>query len=185
MKRVMPSVFPATPLAYRFVVHVPDIVTRIARDRESPFTGCESVLSVWGKSEQACDVLWSNHRTNGWVLETSELRPYAGGGRYSELKRFADKAAVATKGKIEASRTEDGKPALTYTTDGGRRLEMTFRPFGKPYPDQHRIDGAVVDYRRFPLMSNSWVRQDVDGDILTLTHGGATRTYAFANWTVR
>jgi len=138
--------------------------------------------SVWGKPEHDCHVLWSNHRRNGSVLETSELGPYAGGGIDAELDRFA--AAVTAKGEIDASKLADPVPGLTHSTVGGHRLEIVFRPFGTPYTDQHRIDGTVVDYRAFPLMHNAWVHQDVDGETLTLTHGDATRTYDFAAWAV-
>jgi hypothetical protein len=138
--------------------------------------------SAWGQPEQGCDVLWSDHRRNGWVLETAELRPYAGGGAEAELDRFA--ADVLAKGRIDASGMDQATPRLEYTTVGGHRLELDFRPFGQHYVDQHRIDGAVVDYRAFPLMDNPWVHQEVDGDALTLSQGGSTRVYDFSAWSV-
>jgi hypothetical protein len=136
---------------------------------------------AWGKPQNQCDVLWSDHRKNGWVLETSELKPYAGGGPADELGRFADE--VLKKVRIDAAGLDAAEPRLKVTSLQGRQLEIVFRPFGKPYVDQHRIDGRPVDYRAFPLLENPWVRQAVDGDILTVTRGGKVRTWDFKNWT--
>lgn len=136
---------------------------------------------AWGKPQNACDVLWSDHRKNGWVLETSELKPYAGGGHESELDRFA--GDVLAKVRIDAAGLDAAEPRLKVASLRGRQLEIVFRPFGKPYVDQHRVDGKPVDYRAFPLLENPWVRQAVDGDVLTVKHGDATRTWNFRTWT--
>ncbi len=136
---------------------------------------------AWGKPQRDCDVLWSDHRKNGWVLETSELKSYAGGGPETELDRFAED--VLKKVRIDTAGIDDAAPRLQVTSLQGRRLEIVFRPFGTPYTDQHRVDGRPVDYRAFPLLENPWVRQAVDGDVLTVKHGGATRTWNFKTWT--
>jgi hypothetical protein len=60
----------------------------------------------WGKKWGSNDMLWCEARRNGWVLETSPLEPFAGGGVDAELDRFA----AALK-----SRTSLDTPASTAT----------------------------------------------------------------------
>lgn len=138
--------------------------------------------AAWGKPREKCDVLWCEARRNGWILETSEVTPYAGGGVSMELARFA--SDVLKKSKTDASQLDAKPPRLRYTSITGHTLDLTFTPFGTPYRDQHKVDGAPVDYRAYPLMGNLWVHQDAGGTLLTLQHGAAKRTYDFAAWKV-
>lgn len=137
---------------------------------------------AWGKPRENCDVLWSDARRNGWILETSEIGPYAGGGETAELARFA--SDVLKKSKTDASGLNEKPSRLRYTSITGHTLDLTFTPFGTPYKDQHRIDGMPLDYRAYPLMGNPWVHQDVNGDVLTLKHGELILTYDFKAWKV-
>jgi hypothetical protein len=137
---------------------------------------------TWGKPQQGFDVLWSDARKNGWVLETSALTPFRGGGVETELARFAD--AVLKQTKIEVTQMETATPRLVYTALDGHVLTLSYRPHGQPYTNQQQIDGQVVDYRAFPLLDNPWVRQEVNGDTLTVQHGKAQRVYDFKNWQV-
>lgn len=137
---------------------------------------------AWGRVREHCDVLWSDSRRNGWILETSEVAPYAGGGEAAELARFA--GDVLKKAKTDASLLDAKPPRLRHTSITGHTLDLTFTPFGTPYKDQHRLDGAPVDYRAHPLMGNPWVHQEVNGEVLTLRHGGLVRTYDFKAWKV-
>jgi hypothetical protein len=146
------------------------------------FAFCPLQPYTWGKPQQNFDVLWSDARKNGWVLETSDLKPFAGGGPASELTRFTE--AILKKTKLEATGLDTSTPRLVYTALDGHVLEITYRPHGHAYTDQHKIDGQVVDYRAFPLLDNPWVQQAVDGDTLTLQHGPTTRVYDFKAWTV-
>ncbi len=136
---------------------------------------------TWGKPQQGEDVLWSDARVNGWVLETSPLAPYAGEGVDAELDRFAN--ALLAKTKIEFDESSPALPRLTYTSLSGHVLTLTARPHGQPYIDQHTIDAQTVNYLSYPLLDNPWAHQDVDGDILSLTHGKSVLTYNFSNWT--
>jgi hypothetical protein len=74
-------------------------------------------------------------------------------------------------------------PRLTYTSLSGHVLDLTARPHGQPYTDQHKVDGQTINYMDFPLLDNPWVHQDVDGDILSLKHGKSSLIYNFSNWT--
>jgi hypothetical protein len=136
---------------------------------------------VWGKPQENCDVLWSEERNNGWVLETSEVGAFAGGGTDAELNRFAN--TVLQKTKIEAA-IDGPLPRLKFTSLNGHVLEITYRPHGAAYKNQHQINGAAVEYRAFALMENPWLHQAVNSSELRLNHGGQTRLYDFQKWMV-
>ena len=136
---------------------------------------------TWGKPEQGEDVLWSDARVNGWVLETSPLAPYACGDVDKELDRFA--TSLLAKTKIAFDESNQARPRLTYTSLSGHVLDLTARRPGQSYTDQHKIDGQTVQYLAYPLLDNPWVHQDVDGDTLALRHGGSSLTYNFGSWT--
>jgi hypothetical protein len=122
---------------------------------------------TWGTPEHDCDVLWSDDRTNGWVLETSPVTPYAGGGVDAELDRFA--AAVTSKVKVDSSGLTGDTPNLKVTNLAGKQLDLTFRPLGTPYTDQHKVDGVVVDYQSFPLIETPQLTQQVGDEHQTVT----------------
>jgi hypothetical protein len=136
---------------------------------------------TWGKPEQGEDVLWSDARINGWVLETSPLAPYAGGGVDKELDRFATSLLARTK--IAFDESNQALPRLTYTSLGGHVLDLAARSHGQPYTNQHKIDGQIVKYLTYPLLDNPWVHQDVDADTLAVRHGISLLTYDFSSWT--
>lgn len=132
------------------------------------------------RPKERCDVLTSDARRTGWILETSPLEPFAGGGVDAELGRFA--AAIATRTRIDAAGLEAERPRLGFTSLDGRVLDITYRPHGEPYARQHLVDGEPVDYASFPLLGNAWVRQPLDGDELVIEHGGRTLRYDFRTW---
>jgi hypothetical protein len=138
---------------------------------------------TWGKPEQGEDILWSDARVNGWVLETSPLAPYEGGDVDNELDRFA--SALLAKTRIVFDESKPAMPRLIYTSLSGHVLDLTARPHGQPYTEQHKVDGQTVSYLAYPLLDNPWVHQDVDGDTLTLRHGNSSLTYDFSSWTER
>jgi hypothetical protein len=135
----------------------------------------------WGKSQQNCDVLYGDDRKGGWIVETVATSAFAGGGVDAELARFAD--AILTKTHIDDSGMAMPNPRLRYTSLAGHALDLTFRPHGKPYVDQNKIDGQTVDYRSFPLLGNPWVEQSVNADRLVLHHGNHNFVYDFKAWT--
>lgn len=133
------------------------------------------------RDKERCDVLTSDARRTGWVLETAPLEPFAGGGSDAELDRFA--AAIATRTTLDASRLAEARPRLAFTSLAGHTLEITYRPHGEAYDRQQLVDGEPVDYASFPLLGNPWVRQALDGDELVIEHGGRTLRYDFQTWT--
>jgi hypothetical protein len=139
--------------------------------------------SHWGahRAKERCDVLVSDTRRTGWVLETTPLEPFAGGGVDAELDRFA--TSIVERCHVDDSGLDAERPRLVVTALDGHVLDITYRPHGQPYRDQHRIDGVPVDYAAFPLLGNPWVRQKVDGDELVIEHGGESVRYDFRTWT--
>jgi hypothetical protein len=137
---------------------------------------------TWGaKPWEDCDLLWCNARTNGWVIETSEVAPFAGGGVEAELNRFAD--AVLRRTRLDVAGLEGAVPRLCYTSLAGRTLDLTWRPHAVRYTDQAKVDGRVVDYLAWPQLQNPWVIQQTNSPHLTLTLGGRRLEYDFAKWT--
>ena len=138
---------------------------------------------TWGKprAKENCDVLCSPERKNGWILETAPLARYAGGGVQAELDRFA--ADLVQKTRVDASALDSDHPRFSYASLDGHLLEIAYRAHQEAYLDQHKIDGRPVNYAAFPLLGNPWVKQDLGGDVLTLSHAGKTLTYDFKRWT--
>jgi len=134
---------------------------------------------AWGKKPwNDNDLLWCDTRKNGWVLETSELAPFAGGGVDAELERFA--TAVLTKTRF----TFDPEAVrVTYRSLTARTLDLTWLPHKAPYSGQSKIDGQPVDYKSWPIHSSPWVYQAVTPPVLTLKHGKQVLRYDFAAWT--
>ena len=137
---------------------------------------------TWGKKPwNGADMLWCEARTNGWILETSEVKPFAGGGVDAELNRFAE--AVLGKTTVDARGIDQASPMLRYKTLSGREMELTWLPHKARYAGEAKVDGKAVDYQSWPLFKNPWVYQEVNSSMLQITYGQRRLTYDFANWT--
>ena len=127
-----------------------------------------------------CDLLWCDARKNGWVVETSEVSVFAGGGIEAELSRFAD--AVLAKTAIDVSEIDAENPKITYRSLHGTTLELNYLPHKVKYTDQCKIDGKVVDYESWPLHRSEWVEQAKDGSQLIVRINGKFIEYDFTKW---
>jgi hypothetical protein len=134
----------------------------------------------WGKKWGNHDMLWCDARRNGWILETSELKPFAGGGVDAELDRFAD--AVIARTKLDASAIDAEVPAMKYRTLGGRVMEFRWQPHKEPYKDQLKVDGTPLVFSTELLHRNPWVHQKVGGPLM-IQHDGRRTTLDFDQWT--
>ena len=128
-----------------------------------------------------CDLLWCNARKNGWIVETSELSAFAGGGVDLELSKFAD--SILAKTAIVETEIDLANPKLTYRSLNGTTLELTYLPHRAKYSDQCRIDGKSVDYESWPLHRSDWVEQAIDGTVLKIQAGRKSLKFDFDNWT--
>ena len=137
---------------------------------------------TWDKTKwNQCDLLWCDARKNGWIVETSELSEFAGGGVDLELSKFAD--SILAKTAIVETEMDLENPKLTYRSLNGTLLEITFLPHKATYSDQCKIDGTSVDYASWPLHRNDWVEQAKEGNVLKIQSGRKKLEYDFANWT--
>lgn len=136
------------------------------------------------------DVLWSEAMKNGWILETSELAPYATGNVDTELAAFQND--ILTKTSIDSSHIDDTNPRIVYTALDGTILDLTYRTHGteSQYADQCKINGTSVDYSSYPMVDSPWAHQEVynassgNPNILTLNYNGYNAVYDFTNWTI-
>jgi hypothetical protein len=142
---------------------------------------CVKPHSWSNKSWSGNDLLWCDARENGWVLETSELTPFSGGGVDAELARFAD--AVVAKTKVDATEIDSANPRLRYTSLTGHSLDLTWLPHKSKYTGQSKVDGKPIDYQSWPSLKNPWVLQEFNSPILTIHYGHEQLTYDFSKWT--
>lgn len=133
----------------------------------------------WGKKWGNHDLLWCEERKNGWVLETSELGPYAGGGVDGELGKFM--AAVIGRTKLEVSGMDGDVPVMRYKTLAGRVMDFRWQPHQEAYKDQLKVDGKPVVFSNAVLQVNPMVYQKTGGP-LKLSFGGKSLTYDFDRW---
>ena len=113
----------------------------------SPTSGTKS----WGDH----DMLWCDARKNGWILETSELAPFAGGGADAELDRFAE--AVITENQARCFRHRRAGPSMTYRALSGKTLEFTLAA------PQGPLQGPTQGRRRAPRLLPGTPAQEPDG----------------------
>ncbi len=138
--------------------------------------------SYWAEpnTKENLDVLQSDSRENGWILDTAPIAAFAGGGVDAELERFSQE--ILTKSKVEAAAIESDNPRFTYHSVNGHTLDITHRPHKVKYVDQHKIDGKPVNYSEYPHFGNPWVQQPLGADKLHVRHGGKSLTYDFVMW---
>lgn len=131
------------------------------------------------------DVLWCTEKKNGWILETSELAPYATGDVNTELEAF--KKDVLAKTSMDISQIDQEYPRLVYKSLSGSALDLTYRPHGTEaqYAGQCKIDGTVVDYSSYPMVDSPFAHQDVydpakgTDNVLTMNYKGFSLVYNF------
>jgi len=126
------------------------------------------------------DLLRCDAQRGGWILETSPLAPFAGGGVDAELTKFA--AALLAKTKFTAA-TKSSPPSLNFTNLRGHVLSLRWKPAEAPVKNECLVDGKPVRYDLFPLLETHGVHQP-NGGALTLQFGNQSRVYDFKKWTV-
>ena len=137
----------------------------------------------WGKPDihDQLDLLECDERRNGWILETSTLAPFAGGGVEAELERFAN--AVRDKTRM-GDEVASHPPRLRFTNLAGHTLELRWHPPAEPYSGQCLLDGQPVAVDD-ALLSTPGVEQALGGDMTLNLPDHRKRIYDFKNWTVR
>ena len=138
--------------------------------------------AVWDKpnTRERLDLLRCDAMRAGWILETSPLAPFAGGGVDAELSKFGD--ALLAKTRIKSS-TGVSPPALSFTNLCGNTLGIRWKPLEKPIQNACELNGNPVRYEAFPLLATYGTRHP-NGGSLTLKAGPRTRVYDFKKWTI-
>jgi hypothetical protein len=138
--------------------------------------------AYWGpyRPKENCDVYCSDDRLSGWILETSPLDVYASGNVEVELQKFSDQ--VLKKTRLDVSGLDNVNPSFTFRNLGGHPLSLTYRPHGQAYVNQHKVDGQVIAYAKFPLLGNPWVHQDLGDEKLNIRMDGKELKYNFKTW---
>ncbi len=115
-----------------------------------------------------------DHIITGAVVETALPTRYEGTPA-QQLEAF--KAEIESFDRLEGSSVEVSPPRIVYQSIYGNELDIK-------YEAHRKVNGNQIDYTAWPLMSNPWVEQDVNGNILTLNINGSSRVYDFAGRTV-
>jgi hypothetical protein len=136
----------------------------------------------WDKpnTREKLDLLRCDERRAGWILETSPLADFAGGGVDAELAKFSDAILQRTKTQ---SATDTSPPRLTFTNLHGDTLSLRWKPAEPPVKDECTVNGKPVRYDLFPLLSTHGTNHPNGGN-LTLQAASKTRVYDFKKWTV-
>lgn len=136
----------------------------------------------WDKPDtrEKLDLLRCDAPRAGWILETSPLAPFAGGGVDAELEKFSD--ALLSKTKVTAA-TNASPPQLTFTNLRGQTLSLRWKPLEPPVKDECLLNGKTVRYDLIPLLATNGAHHP-NGGALTLQFGAQTRVYDFKKWTV-
>ena len=118
----------------------------------------------------------------GFVVETALPGDYGSGTPQQQLDAF--KAALLPRFNAATFAAGATDPRLTYTTGDGTALDITFVD-ARTFDGERRVNGQLLDLAAdWPLLDNPWMQQSRGGDTLTISAGGTTRRYDFANWTV-
>jgi hypothetical protein len=141
--------------------------------------------SYWGKpyADQNLDVMWSDERNNGWILETSPISSFRGGSVDDELQRFAQQ--VLRQCTVSDVDLKSDAPSFSYRSLANHHLQIQFRPHRVDYKDQHKVDGKTINYMGYPHFGNPWIHQDLGSDHLVLRYGKESLDYNFSTWTKR
>ena len=126
------------------------------------------------------DLLRCDAQRGGWILETSPLAPFAGGGVDAELAKFCD--ALRSKTKFVAT-TNVSPPKLTFINLRGHTLSLRWKPAEPMVKDECQVDGQPVRYDLFPLLKTNGANHP-NGGVLTLEVNGKMRVYDFKKWTI-
>lgn len=138
--------------------------------------------SKWDKpnTREKLDLLRCDAKRGAWILETSPLAPFAGGGPEAELKKFGD--ALISRASVTSTMTS-GPARVVFKTLKGQTLDLTWKPLPDKLKDQCKLNGKPLDYSAFPLLQTTNTLQPTAGPI-TLTVGGKSRTWDFKSWVI-
>lgn len=145
------------------------------------WAGGEPGTDLISKTRDQLDRYVCDAARGGWILETSPLALFAGGGTDAELERFATVLVAKTKvsGDVTAA-----PPRVIFKNLAGHTLDLTWKPVNEPHKGQCVLDGKPVDYTKYPLLSAPNADQPNAGPLTLKLLNGVQRTLDFKTWTV-
>ena len=121
---------------------------------------------------------WTDARSpcvkRGFAVETAMPSEYPQATPAERLAAF--RAEVLAKGGVDARGMQADPPRFAYRTRKGRVLDLTYGQAG-------RIDGMAVDYAKWPLHEDPWIRQPQMGP-MTIRGRDRTIVLDFDRWTI-
>lgn len=120
-----------------------------------------------------------NRRRGSYVLETTEIEPYADPNHNidNEISNFI--SAIETNTSfVKSDDYEIGDtPKITYTTVDGHKLEMTYLSPETKYMDQYKYDDQTVIPNSEYIVKSDYIEQKFDTETVTLKTTGNTINY--------
>lgn len=120
-------------------------------------------------------MLRCDQRGTAAVIETCLPDKYQPTGTQTALDLFAEDILKTTK--LEYIVTNPEYRQTIYHSLSGDTLKIIYN-YGR------FVNGEKVDYENWPLYSNPWMEQAVNGRFLNISHGKESRVYDFRNWNV-
>jgi hypothetical protein len=159
----------------RVFLHYPGVLIAIAStkpfvwDRQAPVRMPNSATPLLpGDSEFRID-----GPTFVATIETAPLREFPGATPEDRLAAF--RAACVEKSSVEL--LDDGSLKGRCTNRHGVAIERTFAGAAT-------VNGAPVDFDRWPVAASRWVNQATPDAPLVVTDGTVVRTYDFSAWSI-
>ncbi len=136
----------------------------------------------WDKPDtrERLELLRCDDRRGGWILETSPLSHFAGGGAQQELQRFSD-ALLRCNIKDQ---TKQSPPKLSYQNIYGTTMDITWKPLVDPLRDECRVNGKSLRLEEFSLLKCPHANQPNGGNLTLSAPNGNSITYDFKNWKI-
>ncbi len=131
-------------------------------------------------TREKLDLLRCDAMHGGWILETTPLAPFAGGGVDVELGKFGDALLARTK---LGDTTKAAPPSLTFTNLKGDTLSLRWKPLEPPVKDECLLNGKPVRYDLIPLLRTNGALHP-NGGPLTLQSGTRSLVYDFKKWAI-
>ncbi len=120
-------------------------------------------------------ILRCDERSTAAVVETVLPEAYPSKNGKTSLELFAQD--VLAKTALQYVTTDVEYRQAIYRSLDGDELRLVFNR-------GRYVNGVEVDYAAWPLYSNPWMDQSVNGRLLNVRCGERSRVYDFENWTI-
>ena len=156
----------------RLYLHYGSVLVGLAASQPFPWDPAAGIRAPAGKPPEGCAEFRIACRAAAVAIEAGVPGDFGAGPAADQLAAF--RAVLRKATRIECTPGE--KPVARYVDRHGNRLECTF-------DGEDRVNGAVVDYRHWPILDNPWTVQTTP-EQLVIGDGETVRTYDFRRWKV-